>query len=172
MTAAVFESEEPLSRELLVECLEEMRGQLLRVKGTVDLAGESKRGFLELAGDLVTLREGEEWGDEPRRSEVVFIGEGLDDSFHFALDWDLIIRFREAGMRFERLPRFLGAFRITDTQKTSTLIRTTGEREMRKIRKRIFGRNPSGREIHRHVKAYLRRQWFYDICYKLGFSHY
>jgi glycosyltransferase involved in cell wall biosynthesis len=107
-----------------------------------------------------------------RRRAWEAIGAHLDESFQFALDWDLILRFREAGMRFERLPRFLGAFRISDTHKTSALIRTVGEREMRKLRQRVFGRNPSRREIRRQVKPYLRRQWFYDLCYKLGFAQY
>lgn len=107
-----------------------------------------------------------------RRRAWEAVGECLDDSFQFALDWDLILRFREAGMRFERLPRFLGAFRITETQKTSALIQTVGEREMQKLRNRIFGRSPSHREIRRHVKPYLRRQWFYDVCYRLGLAQY
>jgi hypothetical protein len=107
-----------------------------------------------------------------RRRAWEAIGSSLDDSFQFALDWDLILRFREAGMRFERLPRFLGAFRILETQKTYTMIETVGEREMRRIRRRIFGRTPSRREIRRHVKPYLRRQWLYDLCYKLGFAQY
>lgn len=107
-----------------------------------------------------------------RRRAWEAVGEGLDDSFQFALDWDLILRFREAGMKFERLPRFLGAFRITETQKTSALIHTVGEREMRKLRNRIFGRSPSNREIRRRVKPYLRRQWLYDCCYKLGLANY
>ena len=42
----------------------------------------------------------------------------MDESFKFAMDWDLILRFRDAGATFMRLPRFLGAFRVTDEQKT------------------------------------------------------
>ena len=38
-------------------------------------------------------------------------GGAMDESFRFALDWDLLLRFRDAGARFVRLPRFLGAFR-------------------------------------------------------------
>src|SRR5262249_23541680 len=47
------------------------------------------------------------------------VGGTLDASFQFAMDWDLILRFREAGARFVRLPRFLGAFRVHARQKTS-----------------------------------------------------
>jgi glycosyltransferase involved in cell wall biosynthesis len=37
---------------------------------------------------------------------------------HFAMDWELLLRFREAGARMVRLPRFLGAFRVHHAQKT------------------------------------------------------
>ena len=37
---------------------------------------------------------------------------GIDRSFQFALDWDLLLRFQKAGARMVRLPYFLGAFRI------------------------------------------------------------
>ena len=50
------------------------------------------------------------------------IGGELDESFQFALDWDLLLRFRAAGARIVRLPRFLGAFRVHDDQKTSAKI--------------------------------------------------
>ena len=43
----------------------------------------------------------------------------VDTSFKYALDWDLLLRFREAGATMVRLPRFLGAFRVHDEQKTT-----------------------------------------------------
>src|SRR5207302_369335 len=43
----------------------------------------------------------------------------IDESFRFAIDWDLLIRFRDAGARMARLPRFLGGFRVHPHQKTS-----------------------------------------------------
>jgi G3E family GTPase len=51
---------------------------LVRVKGFVHLAGEDRRGFLERAGNVTTLRLGDLWPPGPRRTELVFIGEGLD----------------------------------------------------------------------------------------------
>ena len=51
---------------------------LLRVKGFVRVAGEERRGFLERAGTVTELRLEEPWPPGPRRTEVVFIGEGLD----------------------------------------------------------------------------------------------
>ena len=47
-----------------------------------------------------------------RRSIWEAVGGKLDKSFQFALDWDLLLRFRDAGARFARVPRFLGAFRV------------------------------------------------------------
>ena len=38
------------------------------------------------------------------------IGGGLREDLHSALDWDLLLRFRQAGARFVRVPRFLGAW--------------------------------------------------------------
>jgi glycosyltransferase involved in cell wall biosynthesis len=82
----------------------------------------------------------------------------VDESFHFAMDWDLILRFRAAGMRFARLPRFLGAFRITDSQKTNQLAATTGAHDIAKLRKRELGFVPSETQIGRVVRPYVRKQ--------------
>lgn len=46
-----------------------------------------------------------------RRSIWEKIGGYVDESFKFAMDWDLLLRFKESGAKFKRLPRFLGAFR-------------------------------------------------------------
>ena len=37
---------------------------------------------------------------------------GIDPSFQFALDWDLLARFQQAGCTLVRLPYFLGCFRV------------------------------------------------------------
>lgn len=77
---------------------------------------------------------------------------GVDPSFHFAMDWDLIMRFREVGARFVRLPRFLGLFRVHPQQKTQSLIGEVGLKEMNKIRIRSLGRPPTQREIDLSMK--------------------
>ncbi len=97
---------------------------------------------------------------------------GLDESFHFALDWDLILRFRDAGLRFVRLPRFLGAFRVTDQTKTSQLVQTVGQREMARLRQRVLGREPTSREIRRVVRPYIRRHFLCETLYSLGLARY
>src|SRR5690606_26461081 len=54
-----------------------------------------------------------------RRSAWQRIGAQLDESYTFAMDWDLLIRLRETGARFSRVPRYLGGFRAHSAQKTS-----------------------------------------------------
>ena len=55
---------------------------------------------------------------------------GIDESFRFAMDWDLILRFQEAGAKFRRLGRFLGAFRVHGESKTVTSVESAGTDEM------------------------------------------
>ena len=64
---------------------------------------------------------------------------GIDPSFQFALDWDLLARFQQAGCRMVRVPYCLGAFRVHSEQKTSQAIHTTGAEEMKRIRTRFHG---------------------------------
>lgn len=96
------------------------------------------------------------------------VGGTLDESFQFAMDWDLILRFRDAGAKFARVPRFLGAFRITDDQKSTQQIMTTGRREMDRLRQRVLARVPDSEEIHRVIRPYLRRHWLWDRMYLAG----
>ena len=107
-----------------------------------------------------------------RRRAWDIAGGKIDESFQFAMDWDLILRFREAGLRFARVPRFLGAFRVTEAQKTASLIQTVGKREMDRLRLRALGRVPTPREIHKVLKPYYRRQRVYDGLYQLGVAKY
>jgi ADP-heptose:LPS heptosyltransferase/GT2 family glycosyltransferase len=78
---------------------------------------------------------------------------GIDPTFQFALDWDLLARFRQAGCRIVRLPYFLGCFRVHAHQKTSQVIHTTGAQEMSRIRSRFHGpENDSAANIERHAR--------------------
>ncbi len=78
---------------------------------------------------------------------------GIDPSFQFALDWDLLARFQQAGCRMVRVPYFLGAFRVHAEQKTSQAIHTTGADEMRRIRTRFHGERQDNFEtINRHAR--------------------
>lgn len=77
---------------------------------------------------------------------------GLDPSFQFALDWDLLARFQEAGARIVRLPYFLGCFRLHSEQKTSAQIHTLGHEEMTRIRTRIHGPRPDPARIEHYAR--------------------
>jgi G3E family GTPase len=73
-----FSEETPLVAEPLLALCGRLGSALVRAKGFVHLAGESRRAFLERAGARLTLQLGESWPPGPRRSEIVLIGEGLD----------------------------------------------------------------------------------------------
>jgi hypothetical protein len=84
-------------------------------------------------------------------------GGGMDETFEFALDWDLLLRFQAAGARMVRVPRFLGAFRVHPTQKTSACIHDLGYREMQRLRRRCHGHDVTDEEVSRRVQPYLRK---------------
>lgn len=107
-----------------------------------------------------------------RRSLWEKVGGAFDESFHFAMDWDLLLRFRDAGAKFAHLPRFLGAFRFHPSQKTSAQMADTGAKEIRRLRERSHQRTVTKEEIDWHALEYLRRHAFYDrvaaLSRKLG----
>ena len=79
VTAASFWAESPLLEKPLMELVGHLEGQLLRIKGFVHISGDDRRAYLELAGVRTELTYGLPWGDEPRRTELVFIGESIDE---------------------------------------------------------------------------------------------
>lgn len=97
------------------------------------------------------------------------IGAALDESFQFAMDWDLLLRFRDAGARFARLPRFLGAYRVHPTQKTSAW-RAVGMAEMERLYRRYHGRPIYGLRRYCHILPYLCHHALLDRLYHLGIS--
>jgi ADP-heptose:LPS heptosyltransferase/GT2 family glycosyltransferase len=79
---------------------------------------------------------------------------GIDPSFQFALDWDLLARFHRAGCKIKRLPYFLGCFRVHAEQKTSQAIHTIGAEEMTRIRTRFHGEKQNdGDTINRFARS-------------------
>lgn len=99
-------------------------------------------------------------------------GGAIDESFRFAVDWDLLLRFREAGARVVRLPRFLGAFRVHPHQKTSAELGELGQREMARLRERCHGRPVTEEEVATAVRWYLRRHVACHKLYRLGLLRY
>ncbi|MBY0588731.1 glycosyltransferase [bacterium] len=57
----------------------------------------------------------------------------IDPTYRFAMDYDLFVRFMNAG-NMRRLPDIFGAFRMHDYSKTKTQIETIGLREMNRVR--------------------------------------
>ncbi len=107
-----------------------------------------------------------------RRSIWERVGGALDESFAFAMDWDLLLRFRAAGARFARLPRFLGAFRVHAQQKTATHLATVGVPEMDRLRRRCHGRAVSRFAVRLHMLPFMCRQACYQNLYRLGLLRY
>jgi len=95
------------------------------------------------------------------------VGGRLDEDFHFALDWDLLLRFRDAGAHFVRLPRFLGAFRVHPMQKTATMMWRTCVPESNRLYDRYHVR-----PRYRRMLPYLVRHAFYQRLYQLGVLRY
>ena len=65
---------------------------------------------------------------------------GIDSSFQFAFDWDLFLRFGEAGARIVRVPEFLAAFRTHREQKTRTHAESLGRAEAERLLRRVHGK--------------------------------
>jgi Glycosyl transferase family 2 len=91
-----------------------------------------------------------------RRSLWERAGGHLDERYRFNLDWELLLRFRVAGARMARLPRFLGAFRWHPEQKNQTIGSVASE-EMARLREQVHGRRVGPREIEERSRGYLRR---------------
>ena len=91
----------------------------------------------------------------------------IHESYHFALDWELLLRFRDAGAMFVRLPRFLAAFRVHEHQKTSKELEGRGSQEMQRLRERCHGRHVSHEEAQYNIRHYMRKHVFYNSLHRL-----
>lgn len=96
---------------------------------------------------------------------------GLDDSFQFALDWDLLLRFEEAGCNIRRLPYFLGCFRSHGEQKTSAKIQSVGENEMTQLRRRTHERQVPPKEILKHLNDEINRSAMIEWLHRHGMRY-
>ena len=80
LTAIAFTDDAPLVGERVLAVVLGLGDRLVRAKGFVHLAGDERRGFVERAGLRTELSHREPWGDQPRRTELVLIGDGLDEA--------------------------------------------------------------------------------------------
>ncbi len=80
ITAVSFSDNAPLVAETLMTLIESMKKDFLRIKGCVFISGKSQIGYLELAGKELSLRYGNAWGKTLPKTELVFIGDSLDEA--------------------------------------------------------------------------------------------
>jgi glycosyltransferase involved in cell wall biosynthesis len=104
-----------------------------------------------------------------RRSAWEAVG-GIDTAFQFALDWDLLLRFQSAGLRIERINRFIGAFRFHPEQKSNTSFEGVGSEEIRRLQRRSLGREPTSEEVQAAIFGYVIRHVLEDWKWRLGLS--
>ncbi len=93
---------------------------------------------------------------------------GINTSFQFAMDWDLLLRFQAAGARITRVPYFLACFRVHAAQKTSAQMETLGQQEITKLRTGTQGRQMTDREVGHHprLRSYLRRSAWQEFLWR------
>ena len=101
-----------------------------------------------------------------RQSIWAATGARVDTDFGYALDWDLLLRFRDAGANIVRVPRFLGAFRVHDEQKTTAQDKL-GAEECARLRERVHGRPVSPAEAAQQTIPYLRRHLLVHLRQRL-----
>ena len=80
LVAVSFADDAPLVGDRVLAVLASLGDRLVRAKGFVHLAGDDRRGFVERAGVRTELTHREPWGDAARRTELVLIGDGLDEA--------------------------------------------------------------------------------------------
>ena len=100
------------------------------------------------------------------------VGGAIDENFQFAMDWDLLLRFRAAEATFARLPRFLGAFRVHTEQKSQARINDIGAKESSRLREQYIGKSVSEAEIYYKILPYLKKHVIYHKLYRLGILRY
>jgi glycosyltransferase involved in cell wall biosynthesis len=102
-----------------------------------------------------------------RRRAWEKVGAQLDESFRFAMDWDLLLRFARADLTIVRLPRFLAGFRVHPEQKTNAW-QTVGIDEMNRLRLRELGFAPHPHQIHRRLWRYYLRHLALHAAWRTG----
>lgn len=100
------------------------------------------------------------------------VGGRVDESFQFAVDWELLLRFVEAGAKIVRVPRFLGAFRVHQAQKTALQLAGIGALEMDRLRHRFHGRGLSLKEVRRGLLGFMLAHGLCRRLYQVGLLRY
>lgn len=101
-----------------------------------------------------------------RRSAAEKAG-GIDPAFHFAMDWDFILRLQASGARFRRLPYYLACFRAHEAQK-SQAGSERGKREIAALMRRTGGDAGWGREYEAAHWKFRKRAFLTSILLSAG----
>jgi G3E family GTPase len=80
LIAVTFSDPAPLVGDRVMAVIASLGDRLVRAKGFVHLAGEPRRGFLERAGIRTSLELREPWGEAAPLTELVLIGDDLDEA--------------------------------------------------------------------------------------------
>lgn len=80
LIAVTFTDDAPLVGDRVMAVINGLGDRLVRAKGFVHLAGEAQRGFVERAGVRTSLELRDAWADAPRKTELVLIGDNLDEA--------------------------------------------------------------------------------------------
>lgn len=110
-----------------------------------------------------------------RRKTWDQVGAQLDESYEFALDWDLLLRFIAAGARIRRLNHFMGGFRRHNAQKTIVDIDTTGFEEMDRLRRRSASERFGSAivpvfRMRFSIALFLLRAKLFELSWKTGLA--
>lgn len=81
------------------------------------------------------------------------VGANFNDSMQFAMDWELLLRFIDAGAVFMHVPELFGIFRVHGAQKSQANFVTQGAKEIQDLRSR-YENKTTGRwaRILRHLR--------------------
>jgi glycosyltransferase involved in cell wall biosynthesis len=103
-----------------------------------------------------------------RRSLWECAGGRLDESYQFAFDWDLLLRFQKCDARIVRLPYFLGCFRVHAAQKSTVEIGTVGAADVARLRERELGHIFGEDRLSSRVISYQRKAIWCDRLLRWG----
>lgn len=103
-----------------------------------------------------------------RREAWNLIGARLDETFRFAMDWDFLLRLSAKLIEIRHLPFFLGLFRVHHQQKTSSQMSSFGKEEIRIIRHRELGFQPTRRQVLLNTVPFLLAAKFHELRLGLG----
>ncbi len=93
---------------------------------------------------------------------------GINPQFRFALDWDLLLRFQNAGAKIVRVPYFLGCFRVHTLQKTSAQMESVGSDEINHLRAITADALTDPMEIEKLTRKMIHQSAFCDWLLRLG----